>query len=129
MNKDDYDEIERFSGLSLFHNTDKQTKLAEQWKNVHWMVKLTRTEEHLLAIKCEPRSRNKNEENIMINSRKNCDEQWKLGSAKTVPSLFPESKVSTERDTTVARQKVHHQSSFGHMVEQKTHLGHRSAFT
>ena len=70
MNKDDYDEIGRFSGLSLFHNTDKQTKLAEQWKNVHWMVKLTRTEEHLLAIKCEPRSRNKNEENLMINSRK-----------------------------------------------------------
>ena len=67
MSKDDYGEVIRFSELSWFHSIDKQTKFAEQWKEVHWMVNLMRVEEYLNQ-KCEPRGRNKWKNNLVMNS-------------------------------------------------------------
>ena len=91
MSKDD--EVVRFSELSWFHSIDKHTKLAEQWKEVHWTVKLKRAEEQLFAVKSV------NHE-VGTGRRKSRDEQWNLDGSGHL-----ESKVSTERDTTVARQK------------------------
>ena len=36
MSKDGYGEVVRFSELSWSHSIDKHTKLAEQWKEIHW---------------------------------------------------------------------------------------------
>ena len=40
MSKDDCGKVMRVSELGGVHSTDKQTKLAEQWKEGDWMVKL-----------------------------------------------------------------------------------------
>ena len=77
MSKDDYGEVRRFSALSWFHSIGMQTKLAEQWKEVHWSVKLKRVEERMLAIKSASHG-------VGTSRRKPRDEQWKLDSGKTV---------------------------------------------
>ena len=93
MSKDGYGEVVRFSELSWFHSIDKHTKLAEQWKEVHWTVKLKRAEEQLFAVKSV------NHE-FGTGRRKSRDEQWNLDRSRHL-----ESKVITELDTTFARQK------------------------
>ena len=93
MSKDGYGEVVRFSELSWFHSIDKHTKLAEQWKEIHWTVKLKRAEEQLFAVKSV------NHE-FGTGRRKSRDEQWNLDRSRHL-----ESKVITELNTTFARQK------------------------
>ena len=79
MSKAYYSEVMRLSELIWFHSIDKQAKLAEQWKEVHWTVKLKRAEEHLVAIKSA------NHE-VGTSRRKSRDDQWNLDSGTTVSS-------------------------------------------
>ena len=46
----------RNSPLSWFYIVAKQSKLAEQWKDVHWVGQLKRANEHLLVIRSLTRS-------------------------------------------------------------------------
>ena len=63
------------------------------------MVKLKRAEEHLLAVqKCDSRSRKQVEENLAMNSG-----IWTV--AKQYRVSIKSQKMSSERPTTVARQK------------------------
>ena len=49
MSKDYRGEVAKFVELSWFHSIAKQSKLAEQWKDVHWVRKLKRADEQLLG--------------------------------------------------------------------------------
>ena len=40
MSKDYHGEVARFSELSVFRSTAKQSKVAEQWKGTHWVRKV-----------------------------------------------------------------------------------------
>ena len=46
MSKDYLGEFEKFSKLVWFRLPAKQPKLAEQWKEAHWVGKSERSEEH-----------------------------------------------------------------------------------
>ena len=51
MSKDYHGEISKFSELVWFRIPAKQPKLAEQWRETHWVGKSERSDEHLLAIR------------------------------------------------------------------------------
>ena len=51
MSKDYHGEIAKFSELVWFRIFAKQPKLAEQWKEAHWVGKSELSDEHLLAIR------------------------------------------------------------------------------
>ena len=68
MNKDYHGEVAKFSDLSWFRGTAKQSKLAEQWKEAHWVGKLKPADEHLLAIEFSTHSARAVEENLVMNS-------------------------------------------------------------
>ena len=121
MSKDGYGEVVRFSELSWFHSIDKHTKLAEQWKEVHWTVKLKRAEEQLFAVKSV------NHE-VGTGRRKSRDEQWNLDRSRHL-----ESKVSTELRYNICQTEVHNKSSVGqaqaYIAPHTTHLENRSTCT
>ena len=56
MSKDYHGEVVKFEELSWFHRIAKQSKLAEQLKDAHWVGKLKRADEHLLVIRSLSRS-------------------------------------------------------------------------
>ena len=56
MSRDYHGEVAKFAQFSWFHRIAKQSKLAEQWKDVHWVGKLKRADEHLLVIRSLTRS-------------------------------------------------------------------------
>ena len=43
-------EVAKFAELSGFRSITKQSKLAEQWKDAHWVGKLKHVDKHLLVI-------------------------------------------------------------------------------
>ena len=49
--KDYHGEVAKFAELRWFHRIAKQSKLAEQWKDPHWVGKLKRADEHLLVMR------------------------------------------------------------------------------
>ena len=98
MSKDYHGEVAKFAELSWFHRIAKQSKLAEQWKDAHWVGKFQRADEHLLVIKGLTRSAGAGRRQVR-------DEKWNLCSVKAVLNRFRELKTSTEIDTSVARQK------------------------
>ena len=56
MSKDYHGEVAKFAELSWFCSAAKQSKLAEQWKDAHWVGKLKRADEHLLVVRGLTRS-------------------------------------------------------------------------
>ena len=56
MSKDNHGEVAKFAELSWFHSIAKQSKLAEQWKDAHFVGKLKRADEQLLVIRGLTRS-------------------------------------------------------------------------
>ena len=51
MSKDYHGEVAKFSELVWFRIPAKQPKLAEQLREVHWVGKSERSDEHVLAIR------------------------------------------------------------------------------
>ena len=126
MSKDYHGEVTKFSELSWFRRTVKQSKLAEQWKEAHWVGKLKRADEHLLAIKGSTHS-------ARAGRRKSRDEQWYLDSVKEVLSCSWELELSTELDTSVVRLKyittqvwtktgVRHFAQSAPWIQERIHL-------
>ena len=56
MSKGYRGEVAKFAELSRFRSIAKQSKLAEQWKDAHWVGKLKRADEQLLVIRGLTRS-------------------------------------------------------------------------
>ena len=103
MSKDYHGEVAKFAELRWFHSIAKQ---SEQWKDAHLVGKLTRADEHPLVIKSLTRSARASRKQVR-------DEKWNLGSAKAVLSRTPGSNANTDIDTSVARQRVHHELCVG----------------
>ena len=82
-------EVAKFSDLVWFRIPAKQPKLAEQWKEAHWVGKSERSDEHLLAIRGSTFS-------ARTIRRKPRDEQWNLESVKAVLVSPWELRVRTE---------------------------------
>ena len=97
MSKDYHSEVAKFSQMSWFRSTAKQSKLTKQWKEAHRVGKLKRAYERLLVIKGSIYS-------DRASRRKSSDEQLNLDSVKAVLSRPWELKASTELHT-AARQK------------------------
>ena len=105
MSKDDRGEVAKFADLSWFHSIAKRSKLAEQWKDSHWVGKLKRADEQLLVIRGLTRS-------VIAGRKQVRDEQWNVGSVKAVLNRIQESEANTE--IVISRQTgVHHESSVG----------------
>ena len=77
MRKDYHCEVAKFSELVWFRIPAKQPKLAEQWKEAHWVGKSERSDEQLLAIRGSTYS-------ARAIRRKPCEEQWNLNIVKAV---------------------------------------------
>ena len=95
MSKDYHGEFAKFSELVWFRILAKQPKLAEQWREAHWVGKSERSAEHLLAIRgstCAIR-------------REPRDEQWNLESVKAVLVSPWELQLRTDFDAPLTRQK------------------------
>ena len=98
MSKDYHGEVAKFAELSWFHRIAKQSKPAEHWKDVHWVGKLKRADEHPLMIRSLTRSAG-------AGRRQARDGKWNLGSVQPVLNRKRELKTSMEIDTSVAGQK------------------------
>ena len=88
----------KFVELSWYCSVEKQSKLAEQWNDAHFVGKSKRDDEHLLVPRGLIRSGRAGRRQARV-------ERWNLGSVKAVWSRLWELKASTEIDTLVARQK------------------------
>ena len=97
MSKDYHSEVAKLAELSWFHRVAKQSKLAEQWKDAHWVGKLKRADEHLLVIRSLTRSAG-------AGRRQMRDEKWNFGQCQSSVESYSGIE-STEIDTSVARQK------------------------
>ena len=100
------------NSLNWFGNPAKQPKLAEQWKEAHWVGKSERSDEHLLAIRgstCSARAIR----------RKPRDEQWNLANAKAVFVSPWELRVRTELDAPPTGQKYTTNHCWTSMVEHR----------
>ena len=91
-------EVTKFAELVWFRTIAKQSKLAEQWKDAHWVGKLKQVDEHLLVIKGLTRSAGAGRRQTRV-------EKWNLGSVKAVLNRIQKRKTSTEMDTSIDRQK------------------------
>ena len=72
MSKDYHVEVVKFAELSWFHSVATQSKLAEQWKDAHWVGKLKRADEQLLVTRGLTRS-------ARAGQRQALEEKWNLG--------------------------------------------------
>ena len=90
--------LAKFSELVWFRILAKQLKLAEQWKEAHWVGKSERSDEHLLAIRGSTSS-------ARTIRRKPREEHWNLESVKAALECPWELRVCTEFDAPVRRQK------------------------
>ena len=84
-------EVAKLAELWWFHSIVKQSKLAEHWKDAHWVGKLKRADEWLLVIKGLTRS-------ARAGRRQARDEKWNLDSVEAVLNSIQELKASTELD-------------------------------
>ena len=73
MSKDCHGDVAKSAALSWFHSIAMQSKLAELWKDAHWVVKLTRADENLLVIRSLTRSARAGRRQAPV-------EKWNLGS-------------------------------------------------
>ena len=94
MSKDHQGEVAKFADLSSFRSIAKQSKLAEQWKDAHWVTKLNRADEHLLVIRGLTRS-------AVAGRRHARVEKWNVDSVKAVSNSIQELKARTKIDTSV----------------------------
>ena len=106
MSKDYHGEVTKFE-LSSFHRIAKQSKLAEPWKDAHWVGKLKRPDEHLFVIRSLTRSARACRRQARV-------EKWNLGSVRTVLNRLWDSKASTEIDTSVERTQTSHKMRQGY---------------
>ena len=90
--------VATFSELVWFRIPAKQPKLAEQWREAHWVGKSERSDEQLLAIRGSTHL-------ARAIRRKPRDEQWNLESVKAVLVNSWELTVRTEFDVPLTRQK------------------------
>ena len=97
--KDDRGEVGKFAEWSWFRSIAKTSKLGEQLTDVQLVGKLNRAIDQLLVIKSLTRSA------AGAGRKQVRDEKWILGSVNAVLSRIPRSKVSTDIDTSVARQE------------------------
>ena len=98
MSRDLHGEVAKFSELVWFRIPAKQTELAEQWNEAHWLGKSERSDEHLLAIKGSTYS-------ARAIQRKPREEQWNLDSVKAVLVRPWGLRVRTEFDAPAVGQK------------------------
>ena len=92
----------KFSELVWFRLRAKQPKLAEQWREAHWVGRSERSDEHLLAIRgstCSARA-------IRRTPR---DEQWNLECVKAVLVSPWELRVRTEFDAPLRQKYITNQ--------------------
>ena len=95
MSKDYHGEIAKFSELVWFRILAKQPKLAEQWKEAHWVGKSERSDEHLLAVRGSTYS-------ARAIRRKPREERWNLRSVTAVlvsPCVQSLTRHSQDRST------------------------------
>ena len=98
MSKDYHGEVAKFPELVWFRIPAEQPKLAEQWREAHWVGKSERSDEHLLAIRGSTYP-------ARAIRKKPRDEQWNLESVKAVLVSPWELRVRSEFDASVTRQK------------------------
>ena len=113
MSKGYHGEVAKFAELSWFRIHAKQSKLAEKWKDAHWVGKSERSDEQLLVIRGLTRS-------ARAGRRQARDEKWNLETVKAVLNRIQEWKASTEIDTSVDRQK--------YITNQALHKHRRAPF-
>ena len=117
MSKDYHGEVAKFAELSWFHRIAKQSKLAEQWEDAHWVGKLKRGDEHLLVIRRLTRSAGGGR-------RQARDEKWHLGNVIAgVENEYGNRHISCQTE-------IHHESSVertqAYTTLHKMRLGYRS---
>ena len=124
MSKVYHGEVEKFAELSWFHSVVKQSKLAEQWKDAHWVGKLKRAVEHLLVIRGLTRSAGAGRRQVR-------DEKWNFGQCQCSVESYPGIENEHGNRHISCQTEVHHESSVerpqAYSTLHKMRLGYRSA--